>query len=101
MDKVVKRFNGDKDLMAFGCVNCIRLDELFENHTLGVGNIGVTIFDVFLREPSDIISHCKWPIADYTFEGGQGLSNTLDHFNRLLEAMDVDAHLGGCPRQPY
>ena len=99
--KVVKRFNNDRDCMAFGRVNCICPAELFENNTLGVGNIGVTVFDVFLGDPSDIMSYRRWPIADCTFERGQGLSDTLDHFNCLSEAATVDVHLRGCPKQPY
>ena len=97
----MKRFNGDGDLMASGRVNCFRPDEPLKNNTLRMDNIGVTVFDVFLGDPSDIMSHCRWPIVDYTFEGGQGLSDTLDHFNCLLKAADVDAHLGGRPKQPY
>ena len=99
--KVVKRFNSDGDLMASSRVNCIHSDEPFKNNTLGVGNIGVTVFDVFLGNPSDIMSHRRWPIADCTFEGGQGLRDTLDHFNCLPEAADMDAHLGGHLKQPY
>ena len=99
--KVVKRFNGDGDLMASGRFNCVRPDEPFENSTLEVDNIGVIVFDVFLGNPSNIMSHRRLPIADCTFEGVQGLSNTLDHFNCLPEATDVDAYLGGRPKPPY
>ena len=67
--KVVKRFNGDGDLMASGRVNLVRPDESFTYNTLGVGNIGVTIFDVFLGNPSDIMSHRTLVVAQNNHTG--------------------------------
>ena len=99
--KIVKRINDNGNLVASGRVNCVRPDEPFENNTLGEGNIGVTVLDVFLGDCNDIMSHRKWPIADCIFDGGHSLNDTINHFNSLLDATDANAHLGGQPKAPY
>ena len=101
MGKIVKRVNDDGNLVASGRVNCNCPDEPFENNTLGEGNIGVTVLDVFLGDCNDIMSHRKWPISECIFDGGQSLSDTINHFNSLPDAADANAHLGGQPKAPY
>ena len=101
MGKIVKRVNDDGNLVASGCVNCIHPDEPFEKDTLGEGNIGVTVLDVFLGDCNDIMSHQKWPIGECIFDGGHSLSDTINHFNSLSDAADANVHLGGRPKAPY
>jgi hypothetical protein len=61
----VLRFTAEGNLMSSGRINCSLLDDAFQDGTLGEGSIGVTVFDVFIGDQYDIMTHKRWPILEY------------------------------------
>ena len=51
-------------LISSGRINCWRPDDHFQDTTLGEEQIGVTVLDVFVGNPEDIMTHARWPILD-------------------------------------
>ena len=88
-------------LLSSNRINCWKADNYFQDGTLGDGNVGVTVLDVFLGNKDEIMTHARSPVLDCWFPSGCSLKETLDYFGVVLDVQDPLAYLGGRVKAPY
>ena len=71
------------------------------NDVLDDGFIGITIFEVFIRDIHERMIHQKWPIHECGFLGDCFLSETVNHFSQILEVFDPNAYVDGQKKVLY
>ena len=81
--------------------HCGKADDYFQDGTLGDGNVGVTVLDVFVGDEDEIMTHAWWPVFDCWFPSGCSLKETLDYFRVVLDVQDPLAYMGGRLKAPY
>jgi hypothetical protein len=89
------------NLMASGRINCSLPEDAFQDGTLGEGSVGVIVFDVFIGDQHDIMTHQRWPLSECKLAGGCDLSETVEYVARNPDPLDLEAHLGGRKKAPY
>ena len=67
-------------LLSLDRINCWKADDYFQDGTLGDGNVGVTVLDVFVGNEDEIMTHARWTVSDCWFSSGRSLKETLDYF---------------------
>ena len=88
-------------VLSTGRINSYKLDDFFQDGTLGDGFVGVTVLDVFVGNKETIMTHVRWPISTCWFLDGRSLKETADHFAANPAHEDPRAHLGGREKVPY
>jgi hypothetical protein len=97
----VLRFTVEGNLMSSGCINCSLPEDAFQDGTLGEGSIGVTVFDVFIGDQHDIMTHQRWPLSECKLASCRDLSEIVEYFARNPGPLDPEAHLGSQKKTPY
>lgn len=93
---MVQRYTSREDLMSSGQINCSLLNDAFYYGTLREGSRGVIVFDVFIGDPHDIMTHQRCLSMNVEL-----LNDTLKHFVRNSNQVDLNTHLKGWIKAPY